>query len=252
MEEQLQKPRRDTRISVTRLPSDLTGRISICFYQDDPDNGRHEFSGTCGWMWGALDRWWTRLTLWWITERGVNYGHVEMMFSDGTVVSATRKGGVHVETDKVLSNDGYQRFLQVRVSKAAEELMLEKAKSHKGKPFNSFGQTWNHIKPLRGVALIDKKEEAFYCSELVTYLLKIGGEHDKSGLCATLDHRTTNPTQLFLYLFDSNRGKLSYNKKETALSGKASTESTGMLTKYLMSSGRKKKASGSVSQTKLL
>lgn len=219
----------------------LTGRVKLAFFQDDPESERHQHSGRCGWLWGWLDRLMTRLTLYWIAQDGYDYGHVEMMFSDGTVVSATENGGVHVLTNKLLSNDGYTKILSVKVTPEAEEFMLEKAEEVKGAPFNKLGRLWNNVGILKTITIIDAEEQRFYCSELVTYLLQIGAGYDGSSMCGTLDHRTTNPTQLFLYLSNTGYGKIDFNEKEARARGMNVAKTSGFLSGYMF--GKKGKGS---------
>jgi len=223
-----------------KISSKLTGRVKLAFFQDDPENERHKYGGRCGCLWGWLDRLMTRLTLYWIAEDGYDYGHVEMMFSDGTVVSATEKGGVHVLTNKLLSNDGYTRILSVKLSSGAEELMLEKAKEFKGAPFNKLGRLWNNVAFLTTLTVIDAEEKRFYCSELVTYLLQMGAGRDGSSMCGTLDHRTTNPTQLFLYLKNTGYGRIDFNEKEARARGMDVEKTSGFLSGYMFGKTSKK------------
>lgn len=219
----------------------LTGRIRLAFYQDDPTNERHENDGICGCLLGWCDRLSVKLTLCWIREEGFDYGHVEMMFSNGVVVSATEKGGgVHVLSNKILSNEGYTRIISVKVSPGTEEVMLEEARKLKNASFNKLGKVWNNIKALETIITIDSGQESFYCSELITYLLKLGAKQEQSDMCKELDHRSTNPTQLYLNLTKNNYGKLDWNEKEALARGMDVRNAVGFLDRYMFRKNKNK------------
>lgn len=224
----------------------LTGRVRLAFFIDDPDDERHKYVGCCGCFWTRWDTMVTSMTRWWIAEDGVEYTHVEMMFSDGTVVSATRSGGVHVLEDKVLSNNGYDRFVSVKVTPRAERIMLDKALELKGKGFNNWGRIWNNVGALANIKTVDTNQESFYCSELATFLLKIGAEVDNSGMCQSLDYRATNPTQLYLHLTRGKFAKLDWNEKESLAVGENARKASGFLADFISGkSPRKKKKKNS-------
>lgn len=195
--------------------------LTVAFYQHDDgdvDTRRKDHPpGEDGWLTSAkraLERLQSRITGWWVRRGSYQFVHVELMFSNGTVVSSTEATGVHYDADRVLSHDNYTGFLSVRVSEAHQALMQEFVMKVVGRPFNRHGRTWNSIGPLRQCfGVIDTEGQSYYCSELITTLLKI------AGLCEPLDPRCTDPTQLFLYLLESGEGVPSYNKKEAELMG---------------------------------
>lgn len=225
---------RGDRITPVKLKRKLTGKIRLAFYQDDPQSDRHTHKGSCSGLISWFNRLMVSLTLCWITEEGVNYGHVEMMFSDGTVVSATERDGVHVLKDKLLSNENYDIILSVKISPQAEALALKKAHTLKGAPFNKLGRVWNNVGALKSIMVVDQDEKGFYCSELVTFLLQVGAAHDGIDLCAALDHRATTPTQLFLYLNKSKYAKLDYNEKEARSLGLNVGQTNGYLSSFML------------------
>jgi len=193
----------------------LKGHVRIFFFTDDPDSSRHEARGNkrCS----CLLTWWEKkfssLTDWLTRQGDVCFGHVELMFSNEVVTSVSVAGGVHFTADKYLSNPDYRNVRMVKMSIAAESAMYNEAKGCVGKPFNVGGRAWNSIPFLRRLTIVDGRKESFYCSEYVTHLLKIAAAVDKSSLCADLDPRITNPTELYLYLKDSGTGLLDYNEK---------------------------------------
>jgi uncharacterized protein YycO len=192
--------------------------LTLAFYQEDPDNERldrlkeHSF----GCMMGPLRTWnrvKSQVTAWWVREEGCQFGHVELMFSDGSAASSTEKTGVHYDTDRVLSNDGYTNFLTVTVTMSQQTRMQQFIAQRVGRPFNSAGRLWNNVGCLRDCfGMVDTEDRSYYCSELITTVLQL------AGLCKDLDPRCTNPTQLYLYLKKSGEGRLGYNAKETRLS----------------------------------
>lgn len=195
-------------------PSGNNVRVALGFYHEDPDNIRDELikdrHRNCPSLWLAWTRFKSQVTAWWIREEGRQFSHVELMFSDEkSVVSATEETGVHYDVDRMLSNDRYTHFLHVYVSPVQEALMRKFAQEHCNKPFNSNGRFWNSVPLLRSFLIVDTEGRSFYCSELITQLLKI------ANLCAELDPRCTNPTQLYLYLLRTKQGKLGYNEKES-------------------------------------
>lgn len=228
-------------VSLLNERKNLTGRVRLAFFIDDPEDERHKYTGCCGCFMTRWDAFLTAVTRWWVAEGGVEYTHVEMMFSDGTVVSATRSGGVHVLEHKLLSNRGYDKFVSVKVTPRAEKIMLDKAHSLKGKPFNNLGRIWNNVDVLAGLKTIDTEQEAFYCSELATFLLKIGAAVDNTQMCAPLDHRTTNPTQLYLHLTRNKYAVLDWNEKESLARGEDARQVSGFLADFISIGSRRKR-----------
>ena len=190
--------------------------LILAFYTKDYDaecaRGRLK-SRRCA----ALAHWWDRikqeLTAYWVRIGEYAFTHVELMFSDESVVSATELGGVHYDQDRKLSNDGYTDFLAVEVSYTSQVLMQNFVAQRVGVPFNSAGRAWNSVACLRECfGTVDTEDRSYYCSELITTLLKM------DNLCNPLDPRCTNPTQLYVYLQRSGEGRPYYNAKETRLS----------------------------------
>ena len=83
--------------------------LVVAFYTNDYDAERSR-DRTKNRRCGALLQWWQKLkadvTAWWIRVGDVQFTHVELMFSDESVVSATELGGVCDDQDRKLSNDG--------------------------------------------------------------------------------------------------------------------------------------------------
>jgi hypothetical protein len=198
----------------------------VAFYTKDYD-AEHSRDHTKNRRCGALMQWWQRLkadvTAWWIRVGDVQFTHVELMFSDDSVVSATELGGVHYDQDRKLSNTGYTDFLAVEVTYTQQVLMKNFVAEKAGLPFNSAGRLWNSVGLLRGCCgVVDTEGRAYYCSELITTMLQ------QADLCQGLDPRCTNPTQLYLYLKHSGQGKPYYNAKETRLTmGTGNTAAPG-------------------------
>lgn len=191
-----------------------TANLIVGFYEEGYDDQRDFKEQEPGCWAGAVIptwlRWKSGVTAWWVRQNGLSFGHVELMFSDESVASSTEKTGIHFDHDRLLSNSRYTHFLKVQVSTVDQAMMQQFVRERVGRPFNSSGRTWNNISFLRDcMGPVDTGDRSYYCSELVTTLLKMGGK------CGPLDPKCTDPTTLYTYLLRSGEGKLGYNEKLT-------------------------------------
>lgn len=193
--------------------------VKLGFFKEDPERFVQDLirmnENSSPTRWDQMTTWMSRkkseLTAWWVSAGGASFGHVEIVFPDsGLVCSTTEKGGLHITEGRLLSNPNYTSFLDVKVPTRAAQRMEQYARSNVGLPFNVVGRFWNSV-PLLTACLgpIDTRGQAYYCSELITTLLQMGGK------CKGLDAKCTNPTQLYWYLKRTGEGIPSYNEAAT-------------------------------------
>lgn len=207
-----------------RQEKDKAAKTSCCFCLPTPS---YIGSGVKKWY---LKRYWE--------GRLISYGHVELMFSDGTVTSMTGKGGLHYDKQKMLSNTGYSATLDIMVTpeeEAAMQYFAERLHKSGQVQFNQLGQIWNFWPVLSWFPVRTKNEDYFFCSEFITAILQRGD------VMLGITPGSIDPNSLYYYLRYSGVGIPSHNTKllrKMQREGKVPSTPNALARKILFS-GRK-------------
>jgi hypothetical protein len=173
-------------------------RVKVLFYAGESD----------------VDTLQNRIAACWTRDAAVGHAitHCELRFSDGYATSITVTANrVHYER-RLHSRDNYTDVIEYHVTGETETLMQTEAQRlarDESVVFNYAGFMWNFVPLLRWWPVRRGMKQVF-CSELVVYLLQIGG------FLSRLDAATTSPMTLFLECSqDANNGiaHLSWNRE---------------------------------------
>jgi hypothetical protein len=137
----------------------------------------------------------TRVSACWTRDPEVDHviTHCELRFSNGYATSITSSSNrVHYE-QRLHSRENYCDVIEYHVSAETEAQMQAEAQRMAEDPsiqFNYSGFVWNFVPILRYWPVRQNMKQVF-CSELVVYLLQLGG------FLTRLDPACTSPMMLF-------------------------------------------------------